>query len=818
MKTPTQGRFGILSIPSIKKLAPGLVLLSIVLSGVLMPVSFSDKNYGPVGTRVGMFTKLPVAMAAEDIIKKDGKWYYGGNYYENYTDAVSARGERASFDGGNPDIGGATFLEGLSPEQRSELAVAHDPKPISCSGVLNFWSTPLSCLWRSLIAAVSSILITVAAWVLAVAGILFNWSVVNSIILFKASIFEPIKDAINVGWTAFRDLSNIAIIGMFTFIAISIILGNKEYGKKRLIARVLVIAVLINFSLLFTKIIIDASNFTAAQFYAATTGQTIRDALATSQTATNASTGLSLTSGGYAQSGIAGAFVGFLGVTGAGDTFNAVREGADNMDSGWMALVHAIFAATFLLGAAIVLLYGSFLLISRAVLLIFLMLVSALAFASHLVPKLSDGTYGWSAWWKSLLGNAVLAPILMVFLWITLQISAKLAEQGGTLGNLISGKASGADINSLFVYLIVLGLLFASFKLASKFSSTIGGFNYAQMATALPFAAASRLAAMGLRNAPWLGGRGAAIRSMQLEDEIKRERASERYLGGDTKAMAGLMRQKDRADWRAKSTYDPMNTRLAQTFAKSLGLSGMFTDKTKTNFAEIAKARAAAAAEKATMASATRTDAEKLVADQRASLVRDRDAKDESLRLQRQTAKEAIRSGGHGEALEEAQKTMQEAQKAIVEAKKGLANNTGNRQVHNDTITAETERIKKAEVAVKESRGHIDRIMQPVVGAEKKLDEAEKKIEKLNAHVTNIVNKSAEGAVEVAEKLAHGRISNLLPRMFGEQPENDHTAKLARRLAEKRIKFQVVKEKRLAEDEMLADAGVIVPGAQPKKP
>ena len=54
--------------------------------------------------------------------------------------------------------------------------------------------------------------------------------------------------------------------------------------------------------------------------------------------------------------------------------------------------------------------------------------------------------------------------------------------------------------------------------------------------------------------------------------------------------------------------------------------------------------------------------------------------------------------------------------------------------------------------------------------------------------------------------------------MFGEQPENDHTAKLARRLAEKRIKFQVVKEKRLAEDEMLADAGVIVPGAQPKKP
>src|SRR3989344_9204567 len=387
-------------------------------------------------------------------------------------------------------------------------------KPLICDGFLANTFNPIS--WaRTIAAVVGSLLMTVAAWALAIAGVLFNWSVMNAVILFKDVIFEPIKDGINIGWTAFRDISNIVIIGVFAFIAISIILGNKEFGQKKLVARVLVIAVLINFSLLFTKMIIDASNFTAGQFYAATqeggekTLSQIIDEENKSRKAgvPTASSGVNPFDG-YSQKGIAGQFVNFLGVVDVADTYVSLREVAEQSNSGWLMLVHALFAMILLLGAAIVLFYGSFLLISRAILLIFLLLTSAIAFASHLIPKMSDGQFGWSAWWKSLLGSAVLAPLLMIFLYITLQIASHLQAKSGTLGNLISGSAKGGDVNALFAYLLVLGLLFGSFKVASSFSSKIGGFNFAAMATALPLSLGSRFAGFALRNT---AGRGAAL-------------------------------------------------------------------------------------------------------------------------------------------------------------------------------------------------------------------------------------------------------------------------------------------------------------------
>ena len=386
----------------------------------------------------------------------------------------------------------------------------------SCAGIDNFFSNPVRCTGRVIATAVSSMLISISAWALAIAGVLFNWSIMNAVILFKDVIFEPIKDGVNIGWTAFRDISNIVIIGVFAFIAISIILGNKEFGQKKLVARVLVIAVLINFSLLFTKMIIDASNFTAGQFYAATqeggekTLSQIIDEENKSRKAgvPTASSGVNPFDG-YSQKGIAGQFVNFLGVVDVADTYVSLREVAEQSNSGWLMLVHALFAMILLLGAAIVLFYGSFLLISRAIILIFLLLTSAIAFASHLIPKMSDGQFGWSAWWKSLLGSAVLAPLLMIFLYITLQIASNLKASNGTLGNLISGSAKGGDVNALFAYLLILGLLYGSFKLASSFSAKIGGFNFAAMVPAIPLALGARVA--GFAGRLGIGGAGTLI-------------------------------------------------------------------------------------------------------------------------------------------------------------------------------------------------------------------------------------------------------------------------------------------------------------------
>src|SRR3989344_1086488 len=100
------------------------------------------------------------------------------------------------------------------------------------------------CFWNPLIAALGSVPTSIGAWVLTVSGMLFNFLVDHTIIEFKVSIIDRVGDGIDVTWTAFRDIANIVIIGMFTFIAISLILGIKEYGERKMIARVLIVAVL----------------------------------------------------------------------------------------------------------------------------------------------------------------------------------------------------------------------------------------------------------------------------------------------------------------------------------------------------------------------------------------------------------------------------------------------------------------------------------------------------------------------------------------------------------------------------------------------
>ena len=152
------------------------------------------------------------------------------------------------------------------------LALAADEKPVtSCSDTSYFtgdWFT--YCMWIPMLGWLGSWFLTMGGAILLIAGWLFDFLVMHGLINFQGTLSSlGILDAIETGWTVFRDLANIAIIGMFTFIAIGTILGSTDYGAKKLLSRVLIIAILINFSLLFCKLIIDASNFTAYQFYSA---------------------------------------------------------------------------------------------------------------------------------------------------------------------------------------------------------------------------------------------------------------------------------------------------------------------------------------------------------------------------------------------------------------------------------------------------------------------------------------------------------------------------------------------------------------------
>lgn len=453
----------------------------------------------------------------------------------------------------------------------------------SCAGLTGFLGNFTDCLGRSIAVIIGTALVTLTAWLLGLAGLLFNVLVDHTVLNFgqwfysDASTGLGVKAAIDSAWSAFRDIANILIIGMFVFIAISIILDFSISGQnpRKLVARVLMIAVLINFSLLFTKLIIDGSNFTASQLYSATG---LQQTNGTPQTISDFNS--------FSQTGIAGSFIQFTGVKSISDAATSLSNaafGSANQNfanaNGWLALLHGVVAATFLLVAAVVLLYGCFLLASRALLLVFLMFTASVAFASYLVPRWETSSYGWQKWWSSLLRSAVFAPLLMLFLWISLSVgkAVQAKTSTGSLGNLLTNPDSQLNLDSVFAYIVVIGLLFISLRLSSVFASRIAGFSIAAMVPGAALGLAGGLTGMLGRNfVGWPASKGLTALRKRAHGYYD-EQAGKWVPGkGDNFATRLAARGLARVQ---KTPFNPLKAGPVATAAQAVGVPSMFTGK-----------------------------------------------------------------------------------------------------------------------------------------------------------------------------------------------------------------------------------------------
>src|SRR3990170_2344816 len=103
----------------------------------------------------------------------------------------------------------------------------------------------------------------IPAFLLSLAGKFFNViiSLTLSSLLYTSSPF------ISEAWGIVRDLSNLFFILILLYIAIRTILGIGGSDVKKMIVQVIIMALLINFSMFFSKIIIDSANILALVFY-----------------------------------------------------------------------------------------------------------------------------------------------------------------------------------------------------------------------------------------------------------------------------------------------------------------------------------------------------------------------------------------------------------------------------------------------------------------------------------------------------------------------------------------------------------------------
>src|SRR3989338_472036 len=282
------------------------------------------------------------------------------------------------------------------------------------------------------------------------AGLIFNMSL--GLALDNENYSSSKIKAIDDGWTFSRDVVNIFFIFILLFIAIATILGIESYGAKSLLARLIIIALLVNFSLLATRGIIYISNSLAVQIYNS-----------------QVNIGDSDKEAGAIATALGLKFKKNLGAA-VIDRFDIVKllTRAPNSDTG---ITTAALGITLLQLAAIVvsilaaflLFVASFLFITRMAVLWLLMILAPFGFVFLILP--ATRSYA-QQWWKKLIDQAVFAPAFLFLFFIALKVL-------GSLGDLID-KAGKIESETEFVALLLLQvtmafiLLFASLMVAKQ--------------------------------------------------------------------------------------------------------------------------------------------------------------------------------------------------------------------------------------------------------------------------------------------------------------------------------------------------------------
>ncbi len=311
-----------------------------------------------------------------------------------------------------------------------------------------------------------------ASYFLGVAGVLLN-AVLDYTIVQMAKNFTTggIGAAINSSWTTVRDIANMSFIFVLLYMSIQLILGLKGTNDARnLIVKIVIAALLINFSMFGTKVIIDASNVVALTFYEAI-----------SPGATTASLdGLDLSGTNLFQTGLSNSLMDPLRLS----SLTKLNDAGLITTGGIITL--GLMGTLMLLIATFVFLTVSILFIVRFVVLVFVLILSPIALVADIVP----GIQPYFKQWKEALINQSFFPAVYFFLtWITIKLlrgvmqsfnnpeigpaiqdSLKTVSNSGSL-SLQTNYASG--IGGVMVsFSIVITFLIMSLTLAKKMANS----------------------------------------------------------------------------------------------------------------------------------------------------------------------------------------------------------------------------------------------------------------------------------------------------------------------------------------------------------
>ena len=267
-------------------------------------------------------------------------------------------------------------------------------------------------------------------WMVFAAGMLLNYGVTEAVVNFGTNFIDNgLGFAVENLWTVMRDFFNLFFIFGLVYIGFRMILRSEDTNARRLLVNIILAALLVNFSLFFTKFIVDFANIAATQVATAFPESSVEG-----------------------QIGIADSFMNLLGLQGMLSSGNAT--GLTNLVNGG-GYAYIFGSMILFIVAAFVFAAGGLLLVIRMVVLSIYMIMSPLMFLGWVFPALAKYS---EMWWHGFLGRAFFAPVylLMVyFAFVVLDQFVNLAQAPDYSGLFKNPGLSVANFGSTLPFFIM---------------------------------------------------------------------------------------------------------------------------------------------------------------------------------------------------------------------------------------------------------------------------------------------------------------------------------------------------------------------------
>ena len=310
----------------------------------------------------------------------------------------------------------------------------------------------------SLLADVGEGIMRIQGYFLSLTGLLLNISIVLTMNI--KAIYQA-TPAIESTWIVIRNLSSIFIIFALLYTSILTILDQGGQKLSQLVKNIVIAGLLINFSLFFTKLAIDASNLVSLQFYRAIVPNS-QQMLAAS--GTNGRINWSgIISSSYSTGGISNVFMQALQIPRIYNvnTGKTLLNTTNSFGNKFRIAVSTIVGTIIMVIASLSFLAMAIAFTIRIVILLLLMGFSPIYFVGMIFPEIKkDLSDKWFKWLKEQL---IFMPVYLLFMYVAMSFLTTInPDQTKSFFGALSDvqlQAGGASSNS-GILLASVGLLF----------------------------------------------------------------------------------------------------------------------------------------------------------------------------------------------------------------------------------------------------------------------------------------------------------------------------------------------------------------------